>query len=180
MKGPTNKPVTGKGFSIFATTIMLTYKDAGKSKEDILETTKALLSNNHGLPMYFGIAVSEEKYKNGNKHFHVWIQANSRTKFTMAELDKIGSIHGHYQEVKTTPKKALAYILKDGQYVLSGGQGGFTEFAEDAVKTYTGQNTVDGILKRLDEPDMGIRGINFKRSASDIHTEPKGGSMPTL
>lgn len=164
MKGPPNKPKSGKAFTLYATYAMLTYKDVGLEKDEILILADKKLSDVNGLPLYFGLAVSEEKYKNGEHHFHVWIGCNQRTKFTMAELDEIGGVHGHYKEITQTPKRALSYIMKDGNYLLKAGSGGFEEYAEDAVKIYAnGGNSVDAIVRRLEQPDLGIKPRNFKQ-----------------
>ena len=36
----------------------------------------------------------------------------------MMDLDYVGFIHGHYQAIRITPWKAIAYVAKEGDYLI--------------------------------------------------------------
>lgn len=133
MKGPVNKPSSGKQFEMRRVEcVLLTYKDVGLGKDKILSNAIAVAP-----PLYFGIVVSEEKYQNGTHHFHVFMLFGSPKTFNMKQLDSIGGTHGHYMPINKTPKRALAYVVKDGNYVFSMAQGGFEEYIQSAIDTWT-------------------------------------------
>ena len=101
-----------KDFDINCDVISLTFKDAGLIKTEILNNIEEKLTY-----QLVGAVVAEEKYQNGLTHFHVWIKTHNKRKYTMKELDSYGGCHGHYQPVRQTPLKNLAYVIKDNNYV---------------------------------------------------------------
>lgn len=92
-----------------------------------LEMTKELVLRNvcelAGRSLY-GCAVGLEAYDDPKKqyaeHFHIYIQTTRKFKWGLNDLDSIAGTHGHYKPVRLTPGKALAYTVKDNNYVKHG------------------------------------------------------------
>lgn len=100
-----------KTFTMNAFRVMITYTYNGCDKERILKNAKGLLPDATCI-------VAEEQYQEGGTHFHVYIETQTRTKYSTSLITSIGSISGHIVEVKIRPQQMIAYVCKDDNYVF--------------------------------------------------------------
>lgn len=148
------KQVKKKAFKMRAMHSILTYKDVGLSKEEILERCSTV-------PHLFGAAVAAEKYKKGDNHFHVFLATTKPPSLGMTELDTIGGVHGNYMPVKITPKKALAYVIKDGNYCATETEP-FETYIQSALASYAYRSAGDVFFAAFTAPNGRLPPRNFQ------------------
>lgn len=119
--------VKSAGFSIHCQAVMLTYPFQDLTKAEVLER---IVSRVHDLN---GAVVGEEMSDTGYHHFHVYAECTSKRLWTMKELDYFGGLHGHYQPVRENYMTALAYCIKDGNFVKGGTQR-FDSAVKEAIR----------------------------------------------
>lgn len=101
-------------FSINCQAVMMTYPYENLTKELILgRIVGRVLDLN-------GAVVAEEVSETGYRHFHVYADCTKKRIWTTEELDYFGGNHGHYQPVRRNLVQALAYCIKDGNFVKQG------------------------------------------------------------
>ena len=153
-----------KKFTIFNDVIMLTYPDVGQKPKDILTRIEKLNG-------FKGGVVAFEIGDEGHPHFHCWAQFHSHRVFTKEVLDVIGGIHGNYVPIRKTPFKALAYIIKDNNYIVSEG---FEEIVKNAIVKYS-----YGDMNNLEffgfcmSKDPKFQARNFKGKPKEFHPFPE-------
>lgn len=96
-------------FDLNAARIFLTYPSK-RTPGDILDDIKTY-------PNVVMAIVATETYATGGKHYHVYVETLVKTRWTMRQLDSIGGVHGHYKRVELTPRKVIAYCVKDNDYM---------------------------------------------------------------
>lgn len=141
-------------FDINASAIMLTYPEAGLTKDEIGKN----LRREGG--KFISFIVSKEYYSSGKAHYHVFARLPGPKKWTMPVLDRIGGIHGHYQRVDRTHGRVIAYLMKDNDFVYYPPT--LKEEMEQAVCNYAMQG-------------FGMEGSKFARvyAHQKIHGEDK-------
>ena len=100
-----------KKFDINTHELFITYPKKRQAKE--------ILDDFVSQPYVCSVIVGTETYKSGKEHYHVFVRTIVKVKWTGPLLDTIGGIHGHYMRVKETPKKVIAYIVKDNNYICT-------------------------------------------------------------
>lgn len=109
-----------------------------------------------------GCAVGEESYTNGKKHVHIWIRTSTKVKWNMKQLDSIANKHGHYLPVREHLGKALAYTVKDNNYVYHG-RPSFREYLREQVYLHTKNLATE---------------LGFLGGFNDVHTTLAGRIIP--
>lgn len=156
-------------FDINTNAVLMTFKDAGLSKAAIIQNVLKVVENKG--PM---IAVGREPYKNNNGyHYHVWVLTTVKHRWTMKELDSVGGIHGNYKRITETPRKCLAYIVKDGDFSVWPEQYMKHE-VQQAINIYAYQNAqykMNAMLKNLADEKEDIADLkprNFKKETTHL------------
>lgn len=170
-KGGVQKPILSakKVFTLDCPTLLLTFKDVGLSKEDIMKNIVDYCKVH--LRGALRVIVSQELYQNGGKHFHVFIDTCHINKsWTLKELDAFGGVHGHYSPIRKTVKKVIAYVVKDGVYCshkhgFFGDNPTIIEDIEDAVLTYAYESPHYKFAEflRMNKTGDTIKPRNFKK-----------------
>lgn len=160
-----NNKVVKKEFKMTTRCILMTFKECGQTKEEILSRC----NKTEGL---FGAAVAREEYRNGKGHFHVFLETLSVKTWTMQQLDTIGGVHGDYKPVPTTPKKCLAYVLKNGDYVATESTV-FQDYIQAALASYAYNHINDVIKAAFLSPDTKLTPRNFQINVKTGPTNKK-------
>lgn len=111
-KGPKNKESTGGNFDIADKLLLLTWPLTELTKEQVYENIMA--TNDIKF-----LAVAKEEHENGLDHIHAYVEFVRRRITTSLEMDAWGGKHGHYKRIDQTPLKALAYVVKDKNYITT-------------------------------------------------------------
>lgn len=143
-----------KPFKMGMKNAILTYKDVGLSKEDILLRCLTV-------PNLFGAAVAKEKYGKGEFHFHVFLATTKQVSLGLPELDTIGGVHGNYMPVQQTPMKALAYVIKNNDYCATESVA-FEEYIQSALASYAYRAPSDVFFAAYTSPTGRLPPRNFQ------------------
>lgn len=110
-----------KKFRIYAKRIFLTYPQLNSTKDAIKEQLFQALTSY--LP--FKYCISQEQHKDGNMHFHVFLEAtnkfnlkNANTILTLSDNDNIKK-SGDYKSVKGPTSFVLRYLTKEDKDPLT-------------------------------------------------------------
>lgn len=155
-----------KVFRLNSNVLLCTYPCAGLEPKEVLQNIKDATKGN-----LFGAVVAQEQYaKKAGYHLHCYIHTVRMVSWTMPALDKIGGTHGHYAPVNTTPKKVLAYTLKDDDYV-STQTPEFLQYQQDALRTYAVIKQSD-LIQTLLTGDGRFAPRNFQRPSEKLKGKP--------
>lgn len=155
MRASSTSAPTKKTFKLTARAVLLTYKDIGDTKEDILARCNKT-------PFIFGAVVAKELYRNGTAHFHVYIETLKPVEWTMQQLDAIGGVHGNYKPLNQTPKRALAYVIKNGDFVATEDPTFSNDYVQSALATYAYRTAEEIITAAFLDPQTKLKPKNFQ------------------
>lgn len=101
-------------FRIKAKSIFLTYSKSNMLSREIIFQT---LNERFKEKSLSGLAVCQEKHKDGSNHYHVFLDFSKSFETENARLFDIEDDHPNVQGIRNR-EKALAYLLKEDKHVL--------------------------------------------------------------
>jgi hypothetical protein len=166
-----------KKFRISSKRIFLTYPQFNSTKDDIKEQLFQVLTNY--LP--FDYCISQEIHKDGNLHFHVFLQSKSKFNIKNTNVLKLKTLDGifksgDYQSVKNK-KAVLQYIIKNDKQPLTNiifdlNTGYNLSLEEKTIQIYRKQgyqSAINFYRDNASDKDLLKKYNNIQRTLSNLH-----------